>query len=244
MKKLILFLGSILFISVFIVSSYALTGDEVLKKVDEALVRNNQVANLTMTLTDKNGIKQSREIQLFQKEGGKRLIKFLKPADVKGVGFLSLPNDEMYIYMPVLGKVRRIASHVKNQSFMGTDFSYEDIGGEKVSEGNNIKSFKEEEGSYLIEFSSTKKDASYSFVKMIINKETFIPSKTEFYDKAGKLCKVMLNQNVEKVDGKWVAKEIKMTNVKEDHNTVLKMTNMSFDDSISDDVFTQRNLQK
>ena len=222
---------------------FAFTGKEVLEKVDESMVRNNQIAVMSMTITDKNGIAQKREIQLYQKEGGKRLIKFLSPADVKGVSFLSLPGDEMWIYMPALGKVRRIASHVKKQSFMGTDFSYEDMGGEKFSE-EQINTFTENDDSYMLEVTSNKKDKSYSKVKIVVNKETFIPKTTEFYDKAGRLLKIMVNTLVEKVDDKWVAKEIKMTNVQEKHETILKMTKMSFDSNISDDIFTQRNMQK
>ena len=223
---------------------FALTGDEVLQKVDEALVHDNQVARLSMILTDKSGITQNREIELFQKEGGKRLIRFLKPADIKGVTFLSLPGDEMYIYMPALGKVRRIASHTKNQSFMGSDFSYEDMGGEKFSKESNVKVFKEEGNNYLLEVPSTKKDASYSILKMVVNKETFIASKIEFYDKAGRLYKVMTNSSVENVEGKWVAKEIKMENKQNQHTTQLKMIKISFDQNLSDDIFTQRNMQK
>lgn len=224
--------------------SGAMTADEVLKKVDEALVHSNQVSVLSMILTDKRGVVQSREIELYQKEGGKRLIKFLQPADVKGVGFLSLPGDEMYVYMPALGKVRRVASHSKNQSFMGTDFSYEDMGGEKFSSGNEAKAFSEEGGNYLIEVASSGKGANYSKLKLTVNKETFIAAKIEFFDKAGRLMKIMTNSLVEKIEGCWIAKEIKMVNVQENHTTVLKMSKISFDPGLSDDIFTQRSLQK
>ena len=224
--------------------SSAMTADEVLDKMDQTMEHSNQVAVLSMTLTDKKGIVQNREIKMFQKEGGKRLIKFLKPADVKGTGFLSLPGDEMYIYMPALGKVRRIASHVKNQSFMGTDFSYDDMGGEQYSGSSKTTSFTEEGGKYLIEVTAAKKDATYSRLKLIIDKNTFIADKIEFFDKAGKPFKTMTNSNVEKIGDSWVSKEIKMVNVQEGHTTVLKMTDISFDSELSDDIFTQRNLQK
>jgi outer membrane lipoprotein-sorting protein len=223
---------------------FALTGNEVLVKVDEALVHNNQVARLSMTLTDKRGIKQNREIELIQKEGDKRLVRFIKPADVRGVTFLSLPGDEMYIYMPALGKVRRIASHTKNQSFMGSDFSYSDMGGEKFSTETNIKVFKEEGNNYLFELVSTKKDASYSNLKMVVDKGTFIASKVEFYDKSGRLFKIMANSSVENVEGKWVARTIRMENKLDQHSTELKMLKVNFNSDLSDDIFTQRNMQK
>ncbi|OIN96274.1 hypothetical protein AUJ66_06925 [Candidatus Desantisbacteria bacterium CG1_02_38_46] len=236
-----------LMVGIIIINSgilFAITAEEVLQKVDEALTYRNQVARLSMTLTDKRGIVQQREIELFQKEGGKRLIKFLKPADVKGVGFLSLPGDEMWLYMPALGKIRRIASHVKNQSFMGTDFSYEDMGGENFSKEYTTKDFKEEGENYTLEISSDKKDATYRKVKLVVSRETFIPAKIEFFDKAGRLLKIMANSLIEKIEGKWVAREIKMTNVQDGHVTVLKMLKISFDQNLSDDIFTQRNLQK
>ncbi|NIM57731.1 MAG: outer membrane lipoprotein-sorting protein, partial [Candidatus Aminicenantes bacterium] len=81
-----------------------------------------------MVLIDKNGKEKDRDAVMLQKGSEKRMIKFLSPADQKGIAFLDLPNDMMYLYLPAFKKVRRIAAHIKNQKFAGTDMTYDDLG--------------------------------------------------------------------------------------------------------------------
>ena len=79
-------------------------------------------------------MKKKREMSMLQKGSEKRFVKFLSPTAQAGIAFLSLPDDVMYIYLPALKKVRRIASHVKNTKFAGTDFTYEDMEAARYSD--------------------------------------------------------------------------------------------------------------
>src|SRR5690554_3855546 len=100
----------------------------ILQKIDQVLFQpNDQTSNVRMVLTDRNGNERVREASVWQKGSDKRLFRFTRPASEAGIAFLSLPDDLMYLYMPAFGRERRIASHLKNQSFAGTDFSYEDM---------------------------------------------------------------------------------------------------------------------
>ncbi|KKK47176.1 hypothetical protein LCGC14_3157830, partial [marine sediment metagenome] len=106
----------------------AQSGNEILKRTEEAInAPRDRTVKEKMTLIKADGTRKKRTILFYQKGSDKRLILFLLPADVKGVGFLSLSEDRMYLYMPAFRKIRRIASHIKNENFMGTDFSYEDM---------------------------------------------------------------------------------------------------------------------
>ncbi|NIR52116.1 outer membrane lipoprotein-sorting protein, partial [candidate division KSB1 bacterium] len=77
-----------------------------------------------MTLTEADGDQAVRRMEIYQKESEKRLVRFLAPADQRGISFLSLPDEIKYLYLPAFRRVRRIASHMENQKFAGTDFSY------------------------------------------------------------------------------------------------------------------------
>jgi len=128
MKKLqISGLVSAIVLFTVLVNTSAQNANEVLQKVDEVLYSaKDQQNKVSIILIDKNGKESKREADVIQKGNDMRLFRFTVPSSQAGIAFLSLPNDIMYLYLPAFGKERRIASHVKNQNFAGTDFSYDD----------------------------------------------------------------------------------------------------------------------
>ena len=89
---------------------------------------------------------QAREIGFttFQKVPDKRLVRFSSPGDLKGMGVLVENKDTMYVFLPGFQKVRRVGTHVKNQTFMGSDFSYEDMSLSRYSPTYDAKLVKED----------------------------------------------------------------------------------------------------
>ncbi len=228
------------------ITTYALTGDEILKKVDQtANAPKDKVATLKMILVDKKGNTKERELTMWQKGDQKRLIRFLSPADVKGVGFLSLTDEKMYLYMPAFKKIRRIASHIKNESFMGTDFSYDDIAQTKYADDYTAQILEETETHYVLELSPRpKSDADYSKLKMWVDKKTYVYDKMEYYNKKGKLQKVLTARKIKQVDGYWTQQDMEMHDVKKEHKTTMLFTNMQHDTGLEDKLFTQRYLKR
>ncbi|MFQ6047237.1 MAG: outer membrane lipoprotein-sorting protein, partial [Gemmatimonadales bacterium] len=103
-------------------------GAWVLERVDSTLnAPKDVVVTERMTLIDAEGREKVRTMRMYQKGPERRLVKFMAPADVRDVGFLRLADDQMYLYLPAFRRVRRIASSIKNEAFMGTDLSYEDL---------------------------------------------------------------------------------------------------------------------
>ncbi len=198
-----------------------------------------------MILIDKDGDKKVRKAEMFQKGDEKRLVRFLSPADQKGIGFLSLPDDVMYLYLPAFHKIRRIASHVKNENFAGTDFSYDDMSSFKYSEEYNAKLLETKDDVYVLELtpkSGIEKD--YSKLVMEVRKDNFYPVKIDFYDKAGNLWKVMTSDKIEKNGNYWVSMKMQMKDLKKNHSTIMITDSIEFDTGISNKVFTKRNLKK
>ena len=122
MNKVILLslfvLGVVMFAFQGMAEDTQLTATQILEKVDDVInAPKDQDIKIKLILIDKNGKESMREMSMLQKGSDKRLVKFLSPADQRGIAFLSLPNDVMYLYLPAFKKTRRIASHIKNNKF-------------------------------------------------------------------------------------------------------------------------------
>ena len=219
---------------------------EIITKMDAVInAPKDQKMSSTMILIDKNGKEKKRETVMYQKGDEKRLVRFLSPADQKGISFLSLPNDVMYLYLPAFHKVRRIASHVKNQSFAGTDFSYDDLSSFKYAKEYNPKLLETTAKFYILELvPKPKVHKDYSKLKFWVRKDNFYPVKIEHYDKRGKIWKVMERRNIEKKGNYWVSLEMEMKDLKKQHSTKSIVEKVEFDTGLSDQLFTKRNLKK
>ncbi len=217
----------------------------ILDKMDAVLFASeDQKSTIEMVLIDRNGNERTREAMVWQRGSDKRLFRFTAPAAEAGIAFLSLPNDVMYLYMPAFGRERRIASHVKNQSFAGTDFSYEDLESVKYSEKYKPVLLEETDSQYILELTPlTDVRSDYSKVIAHVNKEHYYPEKMESYDRGGQKAKVA-EYTFDRQDGYWYIQEIFMTNLNRDHRTRMTFTGVQFDTGIDDQVFTVRNLTR
>lgn len=136
---------------------------------------------------------------------------FESPPDVKGTGFLSWSyvdedkDDDQWLYLPALRKVRRIAASNKGDSFMGSDFTYDDMGERKVEEDNHtlLKSENlKDTDCYVVESVPKKKGYIYSKKITWVYKANLIPIKVDYYDRKGRFLKT-LETEWQKVGGIW-----------------------------------------
>ena len=219
--------------------------NEILQKLDEVLYSaKDQQNKVTIILIDKSGDESKREADVIQKGDDMRLFRFTSPASQSGIAFLSLPKDVMYIYMPAFGKERRIASHVKNQKFAGTDFSYDDMEAKLLSSKYDPELIDQDNETFtlkLVPKPGLKTD--YSKQVMKINNQDFYPVTAEYYDKGGNKFKEATYQ-YEKVGNYWSAKEILMKDLKKNHATKMIVSDVIFDQGLSDDEFTVRKLKQ
>ncbi len=247
MKRHLRFVSLFLFTASVAVAALAQNdGNTIVKKVEATLnAPKDRVAVMSMKLIDKNGNVKNRVVKIYQKGDDKRLIRFLKPADVKGVGLLVLTDDEMWLYMPAFHKIRRIASHTKNENFMGTDFTYDDMAQTKYSEKYSARILQQSPDSIKLELiPKPGADVNYSKLVMVVDPHNWIPMRVEFYDKSGSLKKVLTNSRVAKVDGYWTVQEMTMRDVQAKHKTVLTLSDVKHDTGLANSVFTKRFLRR
>ncbi|HAF06989.1 MAG: outer membrane lipoprotein-sorting protein [bacterium] len=220
--------------------------NEILSKVDDVVnAPKDQTIKLKLILIDKEGKEEVRELIMFQKGSEKRVVKFISPASQKGIAFLSLPDDIMYLYLPAFKKTRRIASHIKNTKFAGTDFTYEDMEAKKYSEKYIPELLKKDESHYILQL-KPKDGVKTDYSKLIVwvRADNFYPTRIEFYDKSNNLYKVMTREKIEKVGGYWISKESEMEDLKAKHKTKMIVVDIKFDSNLSDEIFTERYLSR
>lgn len=250
MKKFMLFTFLSLLIMMFTSQIWAeekkFTASQILNKADNVInAPKDQNLKIKLILTDKKGKEKIRKMSMLQKGSEKRMVKFLSPANQKGIAFLSLPNDIMYLYLPAFKKVRRIASHVKNTKFAGTDFSYDDMEAKRYLEKYIPKLLKKEENYYILQL-NPRKGIKTDYLKLIMKVRTdnFYPVKIEHYNKGGKLYKIMIRKKIEKVKGYWISKESEMNDLKAKHKTKMIIEDVKFDSGLSNSKFTKRYLSR
>jgi outer membrane lipoprotein-sorting protein len=226
-----------------ILSIYAQDANTILKNMDDVIYAPKDMTGInTIILIDKNGKQETREANIIQKGTDKRIIRFTAPASQAGIAVLSLPNDVMYLYLPAFGKERRISSSVKNQNFAGTDFSYDDMESKPYSEKYTPK-FNTKEGDVFVLELTPKGRSDYSKIIVNINSINYYPELMEYYDKGNTKIKVA-KYTFEKVGNYWNATEIEMTDLKKNHKTKMLMSDVQYDNGLSDEEFTVRKLKQ
>ena len=243
MKRLVTLLIFITTIFLFN-SAFSMNAIDIAKKGDDVFNAPKDAHMIsTMTIIDQNGNKSVRKSEMYQKGTEKRLVRFLYPPDQKGIAFLSLPNDVMYLYLPAFHKIRQIASHVKNQNFAGTDFTYDDLSAFRMAEKHNAVMISQDSNYYIVKLLPKKSAGKeYSYLIVRYRKDNFYPMKIEYYDKNGKLFKVMTRSNLKKVNGYWTTMDMEVKNIKKNHITKSKIDKVEFDIGLTDNVFTKRFL--
>lgn len=223
----------------------------------------DSTSNSTFRLINASGQERVRETNGETKliagtTDNRRLVSFLSPSDIRGTTTLliehSAADDDMWIYLPAMKKVRRLVASNKKDSFVGTDFSYGDVIGHKIEDWSH-KVVREEKvdgrGCYVIESVPKRADIAdntgYSKRTSWIDKESYVAIRGEIYDLNGELLKKTSAQDVQKVDAKnskYQPMRLIAENVQTSHKTIIEFKNFKANVGVGDEVFTARNLEK
>jgi len=247
----------------FPAAAWAMTAIEIMDKNFVVGKYADSTSDTTMTLTNKSGQQRVRKTfgtSKLDTNGidNKRMTRFLEPTDVKGTVSLlvehSDKDDDIWIYLPSVKKVRRLISSNKKDSFVGTDFSYGDVIGHKVKEWNHtIVKEEDVDGKPCYVIESTPKDATVKtntgYSKRIgwIQKDNFVTIKAVAYDEAGELLKEAKYSHWKEVDTakhKWQAGILEAKNLQTGHSTVITIDQFKVNNGVKDDFFTTRYMEQ
>ncbi len=239
------------------------TGEQIAKNINARNEGISQSRNMQMILTDKRGKERIRETISYRKYFGdekRTVIHYLTPRNVKKTAFLTYDypdvdkDDDQWLYLPAMRKVRRISASDRGDYFLGTDFTYEDIKKEsKVTlEDYTRKTLREEDLNgnpvYVIEAipvnAEVAEELGYGKVIQWVDKNIWMTRKSEFYDTRGKPLKTTLFKDIKQVDAIWTAHRLEVDNHKTGHKTVFIFSDVIYDKEVRDDFFTQRAIRR
>lgn len=231
-------------ITVFIFSGlHAQDAHGLLAKLDNIMFSpKDKQGTIAIILVDKNGEEKLREAEMFQKGRDKKLFRYTKPEKQAGIATLSLPGGVMWLYMPAFGKPKKVTFLAKSQAFTGTDFSYEDMATEPYAERFLPRLEETRDDAYVLVLTPRSEKSNYSKIIVTQDKTNFYPIKMEYFDNGGKKFKEATYE-YEKTGKYWNAKEVVMTNLKKHHSTKIRLTDVVFDQGLSDDIFMVENLK-
>lgn len=230
------------------------TADELFDEMDLDAAPETTVATMTMTIYSASGHALSREMQLWMGRGGDaQLIKFTAPGDIAGSGFLSVLNEngvqETRIYLPALGRVRRVAGGQEQDAFFGSDFTYSDItslSGDMADDyETELIDTLEVDGDhhYVIRGVATTDDKNYDTIEMVISEQTLLPLTVDFY-RDGEAIKRLTISETEQSGDYTVPSHIVMENLQKGSRTEITQGQFEFDVDLPDEIFTDRFLER
>ncbi|MGM0675777.1 MAG: outer membrane lipoprotein-sorting protein [Spirochaetota bacterium] len=247
---------SLIVLTLFVASTAAaIDGREVAEHVENRDDGETGHSLVNMDLIDEGGNTRSRIIEEWSMETeddlSRLVIVFHRPASVEGTRFLVAENedrdDDQWIYLPSLDRVRRIAGSEGGESFMGTDFTYDDLKTRDVDEDRHELLREEEFGGrecYVVEsIPKDPDDSQYSKRVQWVAKDIWIPMKIELYDKSEDLLKVNTVEEVDQVQGYWTIMENVMENVQTGHKTRLDIQKIRYDEDLNPNLFSKNFLR-
>jgi len=257
---LILFL---FYLTTYVTAQTRLTANQIVERAQEAIKVKGVQGVSVMRIIDEKGRERVRQIRQVTKlydngDTEKRLLRFMAPADVKGTGLLTYDyktkDDDLWLYMPVLRKSRRIVSTEKAKNFLGSEFTYadmtppslddfnfKDLGEEMV---NGIPCYKIE---WLPKNEEVAEENGFSRRITFFGKDDFVIRKSIYYDLDGELLKELLVHEIKELDQenhKFRAMHLEMINHQNNRRSVLVNEKLEFNPNIDDNYFTTRYLER
>jgi len=249
-------------------TSQGLSANEVVTKVNEVDDGEHLTRQLTMTMIDKRGKTRKRETSAYRKyyEGEKRTILFYKkPSNVKGTAFLTFDykdttkDDDQWLYLPAMRKVRRISASDRGDYFLGTDFTYEDImlEGKLDMTDYDFSILKEDKLSLnneavynavhmlgIPKSNEIAKALGYSRTELWVDTATWLIVKADYWDNKGKHLKTLVMSDIRAVDGILTRHQLSIDNHKTGHHTTFLFSNVDYKTPVKDVLFTQRAMKQ
>ena len=237
------------------------TAEWVARQVRERNTGRDSRAEMRMRLFDRQGRVRERALTMLRLRGEKdkgdrTLIRFSYPNDIRNTAFLVWEHpdadDERFLYLPALGRVRRIAGQEKDESFVGSDLSYEDIGGRDIADhtytftADNV-SWTAPDGTrhpaWLLE--SRAKDANAEFPRSVsfVLKDRFIVTASDVFNRRNERVKHFEAKKLERVEGIWTVLDLAMSNERDGTRTELTISSIDYNVGLTEQDFSRRQLE-
>ncbi len=250
---------TILVLTVYSVSAQELSGYEIMKRSLNKTTWQDMQGEVELILINSRRERRVRKMVMYSRKrtpnDSDMLMRFTAPADVKGTAFLlrehENSDDERYLYLPALRRVKRIASSGRGGNFMSSDFTYYDIGKPRLNDWT-YKRLPDETVNgrqcYRIESLPADKqiarDTGYGKIIRWIDQERLVTVKSLYFDRGAREWKTLEVPGVEKIAGVWFQTDMVMKDLQSGHSSEMKFYNVKVNQGIPAEFFTRRFLQR
>lgn len=217
-------------------------------------------AQVSMVITDSQKRERRRQITILRRNGQtsgegadqrcgdqKYYVYFHLPADVNKTVFIvwkhTDQDDDRWLYLPALDLVKRIAARDERTSFVGSHFFYEDVSGRNTNE--DIHELIETTDNYFVLKNKPKNQGTVEFSHYLVwvHRKTFIPVKTEYYDRNGEKYRVYEALKVDMIQGYPTVTKARMNDLRIQGETVIDYSQVNYEIGLPEDIFTERYLR-
>lgn len=237
----------------------------VARQVQDRDTGNDGRSTMRMRLFDRQGRVRERVLSTLSLKGGpgrpvpgdRSLTRFTYPNDINGTGFLVWENpdaeDERFLYLPSLGRVRRIAGNETQDSFVGSDFTYEDIGGREFNDYtygllDETSTWTASDGTshpvYRLESRAKATGARFPRVVSLVRKDNFVVVHGEIHNRRDELQKTYAVKKLDRVNGIWTVMEMVMSDTTARTRTELVVEKIEYNVGLKEADFSRRELER
>lgn len=223
---------------------------------------------MRMRLYDRQGRTRERALTVTSMRGGpgrpapsdRSLVRFTFPNDIRGTAFLvweqADADDERFLYLPSLGRVRRIAASESQESFVGSDFTYEDIGGREfenytyrlIETPSATVAWNAPDGAthqvYMLESKARDTGARFPRVISWVRQDNHVVVRAEIRNRRDEVQKTYEALRVEKASGYWTVMEMRMSDALQRTRTDLTLEKVEYNVGLKADDFSRRELER
>ena len=197
---------------------------------------------MRMTITPKGGEARVLELRVWQKDQKDRLVRFDAPGEVNGLSMLSSGKDVMYVYSPQTDNVRRVASHAKRQTLLGSNLSYDDMASIDLADAYDATFGDEEAGhQWLVLKKKADAEVGWDTLKVRIDEKTLIADEIDYLD-GGQVKRVQSRDHFEVLDGVPTYRRIQMKSLDDGLVTTLEVLDQKIGLDLPDAMFKKKNL--
>lgn len=222
-------------------------GEKILRQIDTNMTLAQDqhfIQDCVTQIPGKEPIKQVMDVHI--KGTTFRRVEYLSPGDIKGMRVLVLSDDNVYTYLPAYRKVRRLANHVKDQGFMGTNFSAKDIGTVIYDPVYKAKFIKEDAKHWVISCRRREgKKTPYTRIDIDVQKDLNLPSELRYFNDKGVNIKTEQRTGYSCKGKICVPKTLKMIDHRRnDAWTAITWTTWEVNTGVKKSFFSLRKLQR
>lgn len=236
---------------------------QIMQQVEDRDDGDNQVTDMLMVLIDKNNHRREKVFHNFSKDFGKdtkRIMFVTAPAQIQNTGFLTFDwddeskDDDQWLFLPAVGKTKRIASTDNSGSFMGSDLNYSDMTSRNLTD-YDFTLLKEtrikDRDVWIIRSIPRSRDVvdetGYKKSVLAVRKDNYMVIRAKMWTHEGGYVKYLDVQELEQIDGIWVATRtriVKKRGKQITHQTLITLSNVRFNQGLDDSLFTIRKLER